>query len=61
VTTVYRTPASPEFPQAQNVHTRTLDLLPGAYRVLITIDGKAWPYPHVGHPTMESYRVDRTV
>jgi hypothetical protein len=62
VTTVYQNQLHLKFPQPQNVHyTHRLDLLPGAYRVLITIDGKAWPYPlTVGQQAMgEIYRVER--
>jgi GWxTD domain-containing protein len=45
-TTVYQNKLHLKFATAETVHyVHRLDLLPGAYRVLITVDGKAWPYP----------------
>jgi GWxTD domain-containing protein len=62
ITTVCQNQLHLKFTRPRKVHyVHRLDLLPGAYRVLVTIDGKAWPYPlTVGQPAMgDIYRVDR--
>lgn len=61
-TAVYRNQLHFRFSEAEPVlYTHRLDLLPASYRVMVTVDGKAYPYalevpptPHIG----EIQRVD---
>jgi GWxTD domain-containing protein len=46
--TVYQNQLKLKFPKAEPVeYTHRLDLLPGAYQVIFTVDGKSVPYPLV--------------
>jgi GWxTD domain-containing protein len=60
--TVYQNQLQLKFPKAQSVeYTHRLDLLPGAYQVMFTVDGKTYPYPlQVKEPTAMSdiFRTD---
>ncbi|HEY3838160.1 MAG TPA: GWxTD domain-containing protein [Bryobacteraceae bacterium] len=59
---IYKNQLQLKFSKAQEIeYTHRLDLLPGAYQVLIAVDGKSYPYPLVvkEQSMSEIFRTDK--